>query len=201
MTSIPFSLLYPSQLNNNIIMIATYRVLQSSLAFKANFTISTNTGRTTHSNLFPPFITFIVDDDEDDGWVLMMDDDSVNSFAGCCGGGDELGVIIWIRFAFLPTLWLTFDFSVCLLHKFKFCECSMWVKRQSSWCWLVAGRIFFHCFKSKRILLLFYYHEQVLEIKAIKRKCFGDDGQKNKIMTLRLSSKACRELEREEFLL
>lgn len=69
-------------------------MLQSSRAFKANFTISTNTGRTTHSNLFPPFITFNVDDVDDDGCVLMMDDESVNSLDACCGGDDELGVTI-----------------------------------------------------------------------------------------------------------
>lgn len=84
-------------------MVTTYRVLQSSRAFKANFTISTNTGKTTHSNLFPPFITFCDDDaaaaDDDDGCVLMMDDESVVSRdeeeeeqGG--GGGDELGVMI-----------------------------------------------------------------------------------------------------------
>lgn len=82
-------------------MVTTYRVLQSSRAFKVNFTISTNTGKTTHSNLFPPFITFCDDDaaDDDDGCVLMMDDESVVSRdeeeeeqGG--GGGDELGVMI-----------------------------------------------------------------------------------------------------------
>lgn len=79
-------------------------MLQSSRAFKANFTISTNTGRTTHSNLFPPFATFCDDDDDvvddDDGCVLMMDDESVVSREeeqrgkGRDGGGDELGVTI-----------------------------------------------------------------------------------------------------------
>ena len=94
------------QQNNDNPAVTTYRVLQSSRAFKANFTISTNTGRTTHSNLFPPFITFCddavaaaADDDDDDGCVLMMDDESVVSRddeeeeqGG--GGGDELGVTI-----------------------------------------------------------------------------------------------------------
>lgn len=89
--------------HNDNPVVTTYRVLQSSRAFKANFTISTNTGKTTHSNLFPPFITFCDDDaaaaDDDDGCVLMMDDESVVSRdeeeeeqGG--GGGDELGVMI-----------------------------------------------------------------------------------------------------------
>lgn len=93
----PKTSMYFPQNNNSVIIlvVATYRVLQSSRAFKANFTISTNTGSTTHSNLFPPFITFVlVDDVDDDGCVLMMDDESVNSLDVCCGGGDELGVII-----------------------------------------------------------------------------------------------------------
>lgn len=83
-----------------------YLVLQSSRAFKANFTISTKTGRTTHSNLLPPFGTTFNDDD--DGCVLMIDvDESVVSRieeeegcdddddgCGCVGGGDEFGVTI-----------------------------------------------------------------------------------------------------------
>lgn len=73
-------------------------MLQSSRAFKANFTISTNTGRTTHSNLLPPFITFCEDDDEvvddDDGCVLMMDESVISREEEQGGGGDELGVII-----------------------------------------------------------------------------------------------------------
>jgi hypothetical protein len=62
-------------------------VQQSSLAFKANFTISTNTGCTTHSNLLPPLFHFVDDTAVADGCVLMMDDDeSVKSRGGGDGG-------------------------------------------------------------------------------------------------------------------
>lgn len=119
-----------------------YRVLQSSRAFIANLTMSSNTGSTTHSNLFvvPTF-----------DWLFMIDCSvlvlGVVVFERFrVEGGDELGVMIWMRFCFLfkllkPPL---DDFSVCLFHKFKFWEFSMCFNRQSICCWFVDDRIFFH---------------------------------------------------------
>lgn len=105
---------------------STCLVLQSSRAFKAKFTISTKTGRTTHSDFGRC------------RWTLLIDDSGGSRWVGC---GDELGVMIWIRFCLLDP-WQ--DFSVCLLHKFKFCEFSMCFNRQSSCCWFVNEMNLFH---------------------------------------------------------
>lgn len=110
------------------VAIKTCLVLQSSLAFKAKFTISTNTGKTTHSDFGLCRC-----------WTLLIDDSGGSLWVG---GGDELGVMIWIRFCLLVP-W--HDFSVCLLHKFKFCECSMCFSKQSSCCWFVNEMNRFHC--------------------------------------------------------
>lgn len=116
----------------------SYRMQQSSRAFKANLTISMKTGSTTHSSF--------------DGWFFMIEDDGVDdsivSRLWWMVVGDELGVTIWILFCLFSTI--RFDFSVCLFHKFKFCECSICFNRQSSCCWLVPERIFFHWKRIRR---------------------------------------------------
>lgn len=116
-----------------------YLVLQSSLALNANLTISTNTGRTTHSSFGFWFCNLVIDDDVVGvRWV---------------GVSVEFGEMIWICFrSFFMQLLLRplLDVSVCLLHKFKSCECSMCFNKQSSCCWFVNGTKRFHCRKIRR---------------------------------------------------
>ena len=94
-----------------------YLVQQSSRAFKANRTISTKTGRTTHS--FDGF-----------GWVWVI--------LGVLGGV-EFGVIIWTLFCLLALEfvleWILPEHSVCLFHSLlepSACRCMILS------CWLVV---------------------------------------------------------------
>lgn len=111
----------------------TCLVLQSSRVFSASFTMSIKTGRTTHSD----FVALLVDATADDNCeLLQLIDGSEKMLVSCIvdvWGGDELGVMNVIRFSRLPVdvvaCW------VCFFHKFKSCECSMCLKRQSSCCW------------------------------------------------------------------
>lgn len=102
--------------------------------------MSSNTGSTTHSNLLFPVPIF--------DWLFMIDwslvvDVVERIWVELVDGGDEFGVIIWILFCFRLKLLLD-DLSVCLFHRFRFCDCSMCFSKQSICCWFVAESIFFH---------------------------------------------------------
>lgn len=127
--------LHRSEFNKSIYdpFMATHRVLQSSRAFKANLTMSTNTGNTTHSSFGLWCCNLVIDGVF---WLLWV------------------GVVavapserIWICFRSLIELLLSplLAVSVCLLHKFRSCECSMCFNKQSSCCWFVNGTKRFHC--------------------------------------------------------
>lgn len=89
-------------INQFAIHSSPYRVLQSSRAFKANLTMSTNTGRTTHSSLGLWCCNLVIDDAV---WLLWASVDGM----------------IWICFRSLFMLLLLLrpllDVSVCLRHK------------------------------------------------------------------------------------
>lgn len=113
----------------------SHRVLQSSRDFKASLTMSTKTGRTTHSILGLCCKALLIDG-SNVLWAL---------------GWNELGVTIWTCFCFLVLIWMPLlDVSVCLLHKFKFWEFSMCFNKQSSCCWFDNEMNRFHCIMRKR---------------------------------------------------
>lgn len=110
-------------------------MLQSSRAFKANFTISIKLGNATQSNFC--FCWTLIDGSGASVRGMLID--------------DEFVVMLWIRFCLFPLL-LTLPpcisnklFSVCFFHKFKFWEFSICFWRHSRCCLFAAVTKWFHC--------------------------------------------------------